>query len=67
MAAFDDVALSPLGLALLDELNRRAYSLDNPPTDEVFDAVPSELKASSATGCSPSGVLGCRRPTAPRS
>ena len=30
MAAFDDVAISPLGLAILDELNRRGDSLDNP-------------------------------------
>ena len=45
MAAFDDVAISPLGLAIFDELNRRGYSLDNPPTDEVFDAVAAELKA----------------------
>src|SRR5579864_4977694 len=44
MPAFDDVAISPLGLAILDELNRRGYSLDNPPTDEVFDAVAAELK-----------------------
>jgi len=43
MAAFDDVAVTPLGLAILDELNRRGYSLDNPPTAEVFAAVAAEL------------------------
>ena len=45
MAAFDDVAATPLGLAILDELNRRGYSLDNLPSDEVFEAVAAELKA----------------------
>ncbi len=41
----DDVALTPLGLAILDELNRRGYSPENPPTDEVFDAVAAELRS----------------------
>jgi hypothetical protein len=45
MADFDEYAATPLGLAILAELNRRGYSLDHPPTDEVFDAVAAELKA----------------------
>jgi hypothetical protein len=48
MSVLDDLAVSPLGLALLEELNRRGYSPDTPPTDEVFDAVAAELKARSA-------------------
>jgi hypothetical protein len=55
-APFDDVAISPLGLALLDELNRRGYSLDNASTDEVFDAVATELMAR-VDGMQPPGVL----------
>jgi hypothetical protein len=44
MAAFDDVAISPLGLAILDELNRRGCSTTRRRM-EVFDAVAAELKA----------------------
>jgi len=35
----------PSGSRSSTRLNRRGYSLDNPPTDEVFDAVAAELKA----------------------
>jgi hypothetical protein len=40
----EDAAVTPLGLAVLAELNRRGYSLDNPPPDDVFDAVAAELR-----------------------
>ena len=42
---FAEVLIAPLGLAVLAELNRRGYSLDNPPPYEVFDEVMAEVKA----------------------
>ena len=42
---FAEVLITPLGLAVLPELNRRGYSLDNPPPDEVVDQVLTEMKA----------------------
>ena len=40
-----DVLITPLGLAVFEELNRRGYSLDNPPSDELFAEVLAEMKA----------------------
>ena len=44
------LAILLLGLPILDELNRRGYSLDNPPSDAVFDAVAAELKGTARGG-----------------
>jgi hypothetical protein len=41
----DDVLLTPLGLAVLAELDRRGYSLEHPAPDDVFDAIVAELRA----------------------
>ena len=43
-----DVLITPVGLPVLAELNRRGYSLDSPPLDEVFDQVLAEVRAGPA-------------------